>query len=137
MESTDDILLIASESRYQVHLRSGFDFDVFSHVLSRGIASSSIQLSNKEFQCLVILDRAWPDGVGRDVFKMDIWKEQRFKSKCLDVYIFKLRKKLRLFDFEIDYRSHLYSLTALIPSPQTLDEGAAPVKKRGRPRLLK
>ena len=96
---------------YPLRLRSGFEFNVFSRELS-GNVIPPVKLSHKELQCLLILDQAWPAGVPRDTFVKEMWKSQRPNSKSVDVYIFKLRRKLRVLEFDVRFKSNLYSLVA-------------------------
>jgi DNA-binding response OmpR family regulator len=101
-------------ARYQVRFKSGFLFDVFSQLLSLG-AERSVKVTNKEFQCLAILDQVSPGGAKRVVFMTEMWHQPQpdAKRKTLDVLIFRLRKKLRVLGFDIQFKANLYSLVRI------------------------
>lgn len=59
----------------------------------------------KELQILAILREAFPEGVGRDTFRREIWPGVNVVTKTLDTHLFNLRRKIEPLGYEIRFKT--------------------------------
>jgi two-component system response regulator ParR len=102
--------LIKTSRKEQIQVNANIEFDVLTLTASTA-PGTSVKLTLKEFQILLRLAKAFPDGLTPTEIRTAVWGNLNVVSKALDVHLFKLRRKIALLNVTIQYgKDNRYSL---------------------------
>jgi len=109
----------------QLHFKCGLRFGLFSRYLRDGVEQGA-RLTHREFQCMLVFDRAYPEGALLETFLKEVWENHSRAKKSFDTQLVSLRRKLEPLGFEIRYGVNLYTLATRRPRYGGIDESALP-----------